>query len=57
MTEFKDPKGRLIVMLRTGRCEFCVYVNGRRQAVFTSGTEAVEYAKALAEPQDDPQTR
>lgn len=49
MLEFHDSSGRLIVLLRVGRNQFAVFVDGRYEAEFRSGREALEFAQALAE--------
>jgi hypothetical protein len=53
MIELLDPKGRLIVVWRAGRTQFCVFIDGKCEAEFRSGREALAYAKSLAAQQDD----
>jgi hypothetical protein len=56
MIELQDPDGRLIVVWRAGRTEFLVYRDGKCEAEFCSGSEAVNFAKSLAERQNDEHT-
>lgn len=53
MIEFQDSRGRLIVVFRVGRTKFCVFVDGKCEGVFRSGSEAVEYARSLLERADN----
>jgi hypothetical protein len=53
MLELQDPDGRLIVVWRAGRTQFFVYIDGKCEAEFRSGSEAVKFAKSLAVQQGD----
>jgi hypothetical protein len=53
MIEFNDPVGRLIVVLRVARKNYCVYVEGKWAASFLSGREALDCGKSLAKGQSD----